>query len=261
MMTLIQAFILGVVEGLTEFIPVSSTGHLIIAAELLHIAQTEVVKTFEVAIQSGAILAVVFLYWHTIIRNRPAIKNTLIAFLPTAVIGVLMYGIIKTYLLGSLMIVALGLGIGGVVLILVERYLAKKDITADGGVSIEQLSVRSALVVGLVQSFAIIPGVSRSASSMIGGMMVGMNRKNAAEFSFLLAIPTIFGSGAFDMFQMFSDFPANMIWHFIIGFVVSFVVAIMVIKLFIAYLQKYPLSYFGVYRILVALVIGLVMYL
>ncbi|HQF41216.1 MAG TPA: undecaprenyl-diphosphate phosphatase, partial [Candidatus Paceibacterota bacterium] len=187
-MTIFSAALLGVIEGLTEFLPVSSTGHLILASRLLGLPDSEFVKSFEVAIQLGAIMAVVILYWRQFLVNRQVLARVLVAFGPTAIIGLLAYPLVKEYFLGNEVITLVALFVGGLFLIFYEKKIGEKENSLD---LIEGLSWRQAIWIGLAQAVAIIPGVSRSAATIIGGMALGLSRRAIVEFSFLLAVPTM----------------------------------------------------------------------
>jgi len=251
MMDFLQAVILGIVEGITEFLPISSTGHLILAANFLGIPQTAFVKTFEVVIQLGAILAVVS-YSFKYLSNLDLLRRLVVAFIPSAVTGVVFYQFIKNYLIGNPEIVLISLAAGGIALIGIELMLSRKK---SGQLSIVngQLSYERAFVIGLFQSFSIVPGVSRAASTIVGGMLVGLNRKAAVEFSFLLAIPTMIAAASLDLRQNSLNFSQNEWYLLVIGFVVSFIVALIVVRWLVGYVQKNNFIAFGVYRIALAI--------
>lgn len=253
-MTLTEAIILGVVEGLTEFLPVSSTGHLILTAHILHIPQTEFVKSFEIAIQLGAILAVLLLYFERFRKDLELWKRIILAFIPTGIVGFLFYKIIKGVLIGNDLIVVLSLSIGGLVLILVDGYSKRWRAFSDP----DELSLKGAFLIGLFQSIAAIPGVSRSGSSIVGGMIAGLSRKGAAEFSFILAVPTMAAATGYDLLKNgFSFLPSQ--WFLLLaGFVTAFLTAMITVKLFLRFLGSHGFTLFGVYRILAALFYGLV---
>jgi len=247
-MSFIDAIILGIVEGLTEFLPISSTGHLILASTLLGLKQGGFQKTFEIVIQLGAILSVIFLYFERLKRDGALWIRIVTAFIPTGVVGFVLYKIIKHYLF-SPYVVVVSLAIGGVVIILLELYFKRRKATI---LDPAQLGYKQALFIGLVQSLAVIPGTSRSASTIIGGMLAGMDRKSAVEFSFLLAIPTMFAATGYDMLKTGFSLTAHQ-WALIgTGFVVSFFSAVLAIKAFIAFVSRFTLIGFGFYRILAA---------
>lgn len=249
-MDILNAIILGIVEGITEFLPISSTGHLILASRLLGITSTDFLKSFEIFIQSGAILAVILLYWRDIFTKFDLLKKVFIAFIPTAVIGLLFYKILKEYLLGNTTITLLSLFFGGIALIIVELSFKKRKIDER---TVTQITYKNAILVGLIQSVSIIPGVSRSAASIIGGMLLGMDRKTAVEFSFLLAIPTLLAATGLDLIKTNFSFSTHEWIYLATGFLSSFIVAIIVIKWLVSYVKKYTFIPFGIYRIIIAI--------
>ncbi|MCX5695495.1 MAG: undecaprenyl-diphosphatase UppP [Candidatus Omnitrophica bacterium] len=248
-MDLIQACILGIIEGITEFLPISSTGHLMLASRSMGIAQTEFVKSFEIAIQSGAILAVVILYWKTLSKGIDIWKKILTAFLPTAVIGVLLYKVIKTFFLSSSSVVLWSLFLGGVALILFEIFHGERQGSSEELVSI---TYPQALIIGFFQSIAIIPGVSRAAATIVGGLALGLKRKTIVEFSFLLAIPTMCAATALDLAKSAKSFRTDQFLVLGVGFIVSFLVALLAIKFLLVFIKKHTFIPFGIYRILIA---------
>ncbi len=250
-MNFFHAIILGIVEGITEFLPVSSTGHLILVSNLLQIAQTDFVKTFEIVIQSGAILAVIVLYSGKMKKDFELGKRVLVAFIPTAVVGFILYKFIKHYLIGNPSIVLLSLLIGGIALIGVELLFKRrgKKQTED-----KEITYEKAAVIGLFQSIAVIPGVSRSASTIIGGMLLGISRENATEFSFLLAVPTMLAATLLDLKSSSFHFNTNEWMLLLVGFIVSFVVAIFAIKWLVGYVKSNNFIGFGIYRIVLSIV-------
>ena len=273
-MDFLQAIILGIIEGITEFLPISSTGHLILTSNLLAIEQTEFVKTFEISIQSGAILSVIFLYRRTIMRDFEMIKHVLIAFIPTAIIGFILYKFIKQYLIGNSGVVLLSLFLGGIVLILVELLIRSKK-PAKGEARLRrqesrikngqwsvvsgQLSYERAFVVGLFQSISMIPGISRAAATIIGGLIVGLPRKTAVEFSFLLAIPTMLAATALDLKEVnILHLTSYQLTTLTAGFITSFIVALIAIKWLVKYIQNHNFIAFGIYRIILSIIYFLV---
>lgn len=246
----LQAAILGVVEGLTEFLPVSSTGHLILASRLLGLGQDDFQKTFEIVIQLGAIMAVVLLYWRSFL-DWEVLKRLVVAFLPTGVIGLLLYKVIKQ-MLGSEVVVLWSLAIGGAVLIAFELWKKRKGTAGDKAVNIRDISYRQAFVIGLFQAIAIIPGVSRSGATIVGGMAQGIDRKTTVQFSFLLAVPTMLAATALDLLKNYKSFASADAVTLAIGMVVSFVVAVAAIKLFLQFVRNRTFVPFGVYRIAAA---------
>jgi undecaprenyl-diphosphatase len=251
----ISAIILGIVEGLTEFLPVSSTGHLILATELLGY-DAQKWSVFNIAIQPGAILAVVVLYWRTfwdaftgLFRRDPAAiaftRNLLVAFSPAVVLGLLLGDQIEL-LLESAAVVSWALVIGGVAMLVVERYASP---TESGGVA--AMSLRQSVGVGLVQCLAMIPGVSRSGATILGAMALGVDRKTAAEFSFFLALPTLTGATALQLYKHADQLDSSQYGLIGVGALVSFVVALGVIKGFVAYVSRRGFAPFAWYRIVI----------
>ena len=253
-MNFIHAIILSVIEGLTEFLPISSTGHMVLASKILNIEQTDFVKSFEIIIQLGAIFAVVFLYWSTISRNINVWKKVITAFIPTGIIGFLLYKIVKNVLLGNPVITVYALLIGGILLILLEKIYKEKDYHAD---NIEKISYKSAFMIGLFQSVSIIPGVSRSAATIIPALLLGTKRKTAVEFSFLLAIPTMLAATSLDLVKSSFSFTLPEYLILIVGLVVSFVVALIAVRFLLDFIKKHTFIPFGVYRIVLAIVFWL----
>jgi len=242
-MNLFQTVLLSIVEGITEFLPISSTGHLILISHLAGVMQTEFVKSFEIIIQLGAILAVVVIYFSKLRSNFVLLKNTLIAFLPSAIFGLLFYKYIKMYLIGNTTVVVWSLLIGGIAMLLFERFHKKT--------SPYSLISSAYLVIGLFQVFSMIPGVSRAFATIFGGMVVGMKREEATEFSFFLAIPTMLGASVLDIYQ--SGIPTSGVGLLAIGFIGSFLTAYIVVKWLIKFVQTHNFNTFGWYRIILAL--------
>lgn len=248
-MNLFQAIVIAIVEGVTEFLPVSSTGHMIIASSFLGIEKEPFTKTFEVVIQLGAILSVVVLYYKKFFdfSRLQFFVRLFVAVIPALVFGALFSDRIKA-LMESNLVVAISLLIGGVILLFVDRIFNKPKYDTD-----KHITFSKAFVIGLWQVLAMIPGVSRSAASIIGGMQQGLTRKLAAEFSFFLAVPTMFAATAkdlWDWYQSNGSFSAEEIKLLAVGNLVAFVVALLAIKFFISYLQKHGFKLFGWYRIL-----------
>ena len=253
-MDLIAALVLSIIEGLTEFIPVSSTGHMILASWLMCL-EDEAHKSFEIFIQLGAILSVVVLYPRrflalfarsdtSALSGIPGMMRFALACGPVFVLGFLFHKMIKMYLFGPLT-VACALIVGGVVMIVVERRRVSPRIIA-----LDSISLPIALGVGVAQCFALWPGVSRSAATIIGGMMLGLDRKTAAEFSFLVAVPVMVIAVLYDLIKSAGSIHAAEIPIFAFGFLVAFLVSIVAIRFFIALLGRVTLQGFGVYRIL-----------
>lgn len=251
-MDLLQTIIIAIVEGLTEFLPVSSTGHMIIAQNLLGVESTAFVKAFTVIIQFGAILSVVVLYWKRFFTSWAFYGKLLIAFIPAAVLGFLFSDLIDSFL-ESVWVVAVMLVLGGVVMLFVDRWFEKCAVG-------ESVSNKKAFNIGLFQCIAMIPGVSRSMATIVGGMAQGLTRKAAAEFSFFLAVPTMFAATAYKLLKLFLEPDGTQLLMdnmmvLIVGNVVAFVVALLAIKFFINFVTKYGFKAFGYYRIVVGLLI------
>lgn len=248
-MDTIHAIILGIVEGATEFLPVSSTGHLILASKLLGIPSTPFLSTFEIAIQSGAILAVVVLYWRTIL-DFTLIKKLIVAFLPTAIIGFTVYPLVKGYLLGNAYVVVAALFLGGIALIVFEKFHTEKPNAVENP---RDITYKQAFAIGLFQAIAVIPGVSRSAATIVGGLAVGIRRFAVVEFSFLLAVPTMAAATGLDLLKTYKTISSADIGILLVGTAVSFVVALAALKFLLHYIRRYTFTPFGWYRIVIAL--------
>ena len=246
-MSLVHVFILSLVEGITEFLPISSTGHLILTSRLLGIYTTEFTKTFEIAIQLGAIMAVVFLYFKKFTQSVDLYKKLFIAFIPTAVVGFILYPFIKGYLLGSSQVVVWSLFLGGIAIILFEKY-HKPTVHPASPAGRRSLSTVHYFVIGLFQSISVIPGVSRAAATIIGGLLTGLKRETATEFSFLLAVPTMFAATSLDIYKSLSYLNSTNIPALLFGSFVSFVFAMVSIKFLINYVKKNSFISFGVYN-------------
>ena len=251
-MIALQALILGIVEGLTEFLPVSSTAHLEIATRVLGIVDSDFVKSFIIIIQLGAILAVLVLFGRRLWSRIELWKRVVVAFIPTGVIGFVLYKIIKHVLLGNLYIVVLTLGVGGIIIILFEYSLKNKVGTE---MELEQMSYMTAFWIGVAQSLAVVPGVSRSAATIIAGRAFGLGRRAIVEFSFLLAVPTMLAATGYDLLKNHTTFTADQNALLVIGFVAAFVSALLAIKYFLRLVERYSFTGFGVYRILLAIVL------
>jgi undecaprenyl-diphosphatase len=250
-MNYFQSLILSVVEGITEFLPISSTGHLILTSDLLQITQTDFVKTFEVTIQLGAIAAVIFLYRKTFLGNIKAWRNILVAFVPTAVVGLVLYQFIRDSLLGNSFVVSLALILGGIVLVVFELNYKEKE---HGVTQIEKINYRSAFIIGITQSISVIPGVSRAAATIVGGLFLGLDRKTAVEFSFLLAVPTMFAATALDLYKTVGAISGSEMSLIAVGFFGAFITALVAIKFFINFIKKNNFISFGIYRIVVGVI-------
>lgn len=245
-MTIIDSIILGAIEGITEFLPISSTGHLIVVSSFLGLEQTNAHKTFEVAIQLGSILAVLFLFAKRLLVDKMLWLKIIIAFLPTAVFGFLFYKTIKS-LFGAES-VAIMLIIGGFIFLIVEYFRRNHDDKKDK--TINDLTIKEALTIGLFQSLSMVPGTSRSGATMIGGLFAGLSRKSAAEFSFLLAIPTMFVATFYDLYKNRSEMIIDDYSLLAVGFVTAFVVAFFTVKAVMNFLTTHTFIVFGIYRII-----------
>lgn len=245
-MSYIQAIIIAIIEGITEFLPVSSTGHMILADSLMNIQDKEFAKTFEIVIQLGAIMAVVFMYFKRFFVGIDIYLKLAVAFLPTGIIGFFAYKTIKLYLFNPFT-VSISLIVGGVVLILLDKWTEKKRSEYK---QVEDISFGGAIKIGLIQCVSMVPGVSRSAATIFGGVFAGFDRKQAAEFSFLLAIPTMFAASGYDLLKEKDNIHSEDITILLLGGFVAFIVAILAVKGFIAFLNKYGFKHFGYYRII-----------
>lgn len=251
-MTWIEAVILALIEGLTEFLPVSSTGHMILGSAMMGIGSDDFTKLFIIVIQLGAILAVFVLYFKRFFQSVGFYLKLIVAFIPAAIFGVLLSDKIDE-LLESPLAVAISLLIGGIILLFVDNWFNKAEID-----DMEELTYLDALKIGFFQCIAMIPGVSRSGATIVGGMSQRLSRKLAAEFSFFLALPTMLGATlkkSMDYFEVHDALTGDQIQSLVIGNVVAFIVAIIAIKGFIGYLNKHGFKLFGWYRIIVGLVI------
>lgn len=245
-MDLIHAIILGIVEGITEFLPISSTGHLIVVSDWMNLEQTEANTAFEVIIQLAAILAVIANY-----KDKFTFKHTelwikvFLAFIPIGAVGFMFSDQIKA--LFSVDIVAVMFIVGGIIFLIVEYFYKEEKATVT---DVEQLSFKQAGLIGIAQVFALVPGTSRAGSTIIGALLVGLSRKASAEFSFLLALPVMVAASGYDLLKHYEDFSGSNLLVLGVGFVVSFIVAFFTMKLFIKFLQNFTFVAFGIYRIL-----------
>jgi undecaprenyl-diphosphatase len=249
-MTTIQAIIIAIIEGLTEFLPVSSTGHMILASTIMGIGDEAFVKTFEISIQLGAILAIVLMYANRFLQGLTIYFKLAVAFLPTAVVGFLAYDFIKTHLFNST-VVAISLIVGGIVLILIDKRVVNQQSQTD---VLENIDYKHAFFIGLIQCFSMIPGVSRAAATIIGGVFNGLDKKQATEFSFLLAVPTMFAATGYDLIKTPVVFSKNEILLLVIGLIVAFVTAWIAVKVFLKIIERYGFKFFGYYRIIIGIV-------
>lgn len=249
-MDLLDAIILGIIEGLTEFLPISSTGHMILASAILKLQNPEFLKTFEISIQLGAIFAIVLLYAGQLLSNLRLYKKLILAFLPTAVIGLLFYKIIKTYLFNPI-VVSIALIVGGILIILLDKRITSDKSKLE---KLENMSNRGAFMIGLCQSMAVIPGVSRAAATIIGGVFNGLDKKQATEFSFLLAIPTMLAATGYDLLKTPASLAKQEFILIGLGSVASFVFAWIAVKLFLKFIERHGFTFFGYYRIILGVI-------
>jgi undecaprenyl-diphosphatase len=255
-MSILQAIIIAIVEGITEFLPISSTGHMIITSSIMGIRDETFTKTFEIAIQLGAIVAVVVLYWRKFFdfaRWRFYIK-LIVAVIPALVLGFLLSNKIDA-LLDSPRVVAISMVVGGIILLFVDNIFNVHTIQQE-----ENISYGRALVIGFWQCVAMIPGVSRSAASIVGGMQQKLTRKLAAEFSFYLAVPTMIAATGYKLLKEYKNIHTHEIKLLALGNVVAFIVAMLAIKFFIGFLQKHGFKIFGMYRIIAGIVLLLLIW-
>jgi len=246
-MNILEAIILGIVEGVTEFLPVSSTGHLILTSHALGVPQDEFTKSFEIIIQLGAILAVIVIYAKSLLLKSNVWMKILTAFAPTAVVGLCLYSVIKDVLFASTDLILGTLFVGGFFLVVFDR-LHKESATAIDEVA--NIPYHTAFVIGLFQSLAIVPGISRAAATIIGGLIFGIKRKTIVEFSFLLAIPTIFAATGLDIIKTAPSFSVHQCFMLAAGFTTSFAVALLSIKFLLKYIQNNNFTLFGIYRMI-----------
>lgn len=248
-MDYLTVFILSLVEGVTEFLPISSTGHLILASRILNLESSEFLKTFEIVIQLGAILAVVVLYYKKFFVSFDIYKKLFIAFLPTAIIGFFVYPLVKSFL-GNTQIVIWSLFLGGIFMILFEKYFKHSNRY--------QLTTNNYFIIGLFQSLSMIPGVSRAMATIYGGRIVGLSKTEATEFSFLLAIPTMFAASMLDLYKSRNIILNTDYFYIFIGFIGSFIFALITVKFLIDFIKKHDFKIFGWYRIILAIIFYMV---
>ena len=255
-MDFLSSVILGIVEGVTEFLPVSSTGHLVLASQLLSIPKTEFLKSFEIPIQMGGITAVVFLYWKSFL-NLELIKKLAVAFVPTGIIGLALYKVVKEYLLGNSYVVLWSLALGGLALILFELWYKDRVVHGDG---VKEITYKQSFLVGLFQALAIIPGVSRSGATILGGLFLGVTRATIVEFSFLLAVPTLAAATGLDLLKSYSSFSLADFEFLAVGFIFSFITAVSAIRFMLKYVRNHTFIAFGIYRLVVALLFWVIVF-
>jgi len=249
-MNFIQAIILAIIEGITEFLPVSSTGHMILASSIMKVKDPEFAKTFEIVIQLGAILSVLVLYIKRFFTGITIYTKLFVAFIPTAIVGLLVYKKIKLYLFNPY-VVSVSLIVGGIILILLDKWSEEKK---SENKNLEDINFLNAIKIGAIQCLSMIPGVSRSAATIFGGIYSGFDRKQAAEFSFLLAIPTMFAATGKDLWENRALITSENSQLLVLGGFVAFIVALIAVKAFVSFLTKYGFKIFGYYRIILGIV-------
>jgi len=278
-MEIFHAIILGIIEGITEFLPISSTGHLILSSHVLNLEQTDFLKTFEISIQLGAILSVVVLYWKKLLVNFEIIKRIALAFIPTGILGLAFYKIVKTYLMESQLVIVASLFIGGIILILFEYFYEKKRISIENNTDkkslpplqpsvtspqaeedIEGITYKNSILIGIFQSIAMIPGVSRSGATIVGGLSLGLSRKTIVEFSFLLAVPTMVAATGLDLFKNAGSFNQDQFGILATGFIISFFIALLSIKWLLKFIKNHSFVWFGIYRIIISILFFLIIF-
>jgi len=255
-MQIFHAIILGAVEGVTEFLPVSSTGHLIISSTLLGLPSSEFLKSFEIAIQLGAIAAVALVYRKTLLAGPAVWTRIAVAFAPTAIIGLALHSVVKKYLLGDVNVVLWSLFLGGIALIIFERFHHER---AGDAADIRTITHRQAFLIGVAQSVAIVPGVSRSAATILGGLALGVKRTTIVEFSFLLAVPTMVAATGLDLLKSAGEFSSQDAFALAVGGVVAFGVAHISIRFLLDYVRRHHFTAFGIYRIAAALIFFMIL--
>lgn len=249
-MGIFEALILAIIEGITEFLPVSSTGHMILASSVMKIIDDEFVKTFEIVIQLGAISAIAIMYIKRFLQGISIYFKLMVAFLPTAIVGFLAYGFIKTYLFNPV-VVSISLIVGGVVLIWIDKKVVSKTTEVD---DLKDIPYKNAFYIGLMQCLSMIPGTSRAAATIIGGVFNKLNKKQATEFSFLLAVPTMFAATGYDLIKSPIQLDQQKIILLILGLVFAFVSAWIAVKIFLKLVENYGFTYFGYYRIVIGVI-------
>jgi undecaprenyl-diphosphatase len=252
-MSIFQVIILAIIEGITEFLPVSSTGHMIIASSLMGIEKDDFVKLFEIVIQFGAILSVVVLYFKRFFKSLNFYYKLVVGVIPAVIIGLLLKKHIDSWL-GNPLVVGCSFLIGGIILLFVDKWFNKPTVEKE-----EQISYATALKVGFFQCIAVIPGVSRSAATIVGGMSQKLTRTAAAEFSFFIAVPTMFGATVKDLWDFHKKhaqmFAGDQVKFLVIGNIIAFIVAMLAIKSFITFLEKKGFKLFGYYRIVAGIIV------
>jgi undecaprenyl-diphosphatase len=248
---IIQAIIIGIIEGFTEFLPISSTGHMIVASRFLGIEESALMKAYEVIIQFAAIMAVMLIYKEKITFKKIDLwMKLLVAFFPLAIVGLIFKDVIKT--LFNVETVAWMFIIGGIVFLVVEHFYEEKEFHVK---EVEKVSYKQAWWVGFAQIFSLVPGTSRAGATIIGGLLTGLDRKTSTEFSFLLAIPVMAAVTGYDLLKHYQDF-ADANWGaFVVGFITAFIVAYITVKLFLVFIQRFTFVVFGIYRIVFGIIL------
>ena len=252
-MHIIQTLILGAVEGFTEFLPISSTAHMMMASRIMRFADKDFLKTFEIVIQFGAILAIVAIYWPRLYALRKIWKQIVAAFIPTGIIGLILYKYVKDFL-GNNSLAIWALGIGGALMILFEIFHKDTHSTQETIDEIAGMPYIKAVAIGCAQAIAIIPGVSRSAATIVAGRALGISRKAIVEFSFLLAVPTIFAASGYELVKGGAALSMGQYGYILIGFGTAFITAYISVRWFLKYIQTHNFISFGIYRIIIALI-------
>lgn len=247
-MTISESILLGALEGFTEFLPISSTGHLILASTLLGIPSSPALSSFLIAIQLGAILAVVIFFFRELL-SLSVWKRLIVAFIPTGIVGVTLYPLIKNVLLGDPLVVVIALAVGGAFIIAIER----SEGEARAEIPVTSLSYKKTFLIGIAQSLAVIPGVSRSGATVMGGLLMKLPRATILKFSFLLAVPTMMAATAYDLYKTPSALTDGNLTLLTIGFATAFIVALLTVKVAMAFVRKHSFAPFGWYRIALAL--------
>lgn len=244
-MSILEVIILSIIEGITEFLPISSTGHMILASHFMGMENSEFLKTFEISIQLSAVLAIVVMYRDKLFAGLKLYFKLFWAFIPVAVVGLLFYDEIKAVLFNTI-VVSVMLILGGIVLILLDKWTRQRESQYD---NLEDISTKSALMIGIAQCFALIPGTSRAAATIIGGAAIGYNERQATEFSFLLAIPTMAAATGYDLFKTASTISIEQMALLAMGSLFSFIFAWLAVKGFLKIVDHYGFRHFGYYRI------------
>ncbi len=253
-MSISESIIIAIIEGLTEFLPVSSTGHMIMASSLMKIHDDQFVKSFEVIIQLGAIFAIVLMYSRQFLKSMEIYYKLTLAFLPMAVFGFLGYSFIKEVLFGPV-VVAISIIVGGIILVIVDK---KVVASKSQYVKVENISYKHSFFIGLFQCFALVPGVSRAAATIVGGVFNGLDKKQSTEFSFLLAVPTMIAASGYDLLKSPVVFSYRESFILALGLLVAFITAWYVVKLFLKIVENYGFKHFGYYRIVMGVVFLLI---